>query len=231
MAVGRVLSPSRPSDQTMFLPPHLSFCEVGGRFVFLDRRQGRYFLLEVRLSEALNGILTRGSDDMVSDDARHALISSGVALNYPGRPLRPVEYDPPTTSALLEELPPARAIDLVATLTSEMAARRALGRDGFDTVIGKLEGLPSPSGPAKAERRAALLAASEATRRYRTVHDQCLPRSIVLTRALRRRGDSAKLVLGVTGSPFTAHAWVQDARCVLNDELDRVRLFTPILVV
>ena len=42
---------------------------------------------------------------------------------------------------------------------------------------------------------------------------------------------SAFLVIGVTASPFGAHAWVQIGDVVLNDSVDRVRRFVPILTI
>ena len=39
------------------------------------------------------------------------------------------------------------------------------------------------------------------------------------------------LVFAVMTRPFAAHCWVQLDETVLNDRLDHVRKFTPILVV
>jgi hypothetical protein len=39
------------------------------------------------------------------------------------------------------------------------------------------------------------------------------------------------LVIGVRLAPFSFHAWVQFGDIVLNDEVDTVRPYTPILVV
>lgn len=45
----------------------------------------------------------------------------------------------------------------------------------------------------------------------------------------RQRGIEAMLVLGIRDLPFSAHAWVQHRQLVVNDTLERVSLFTPIL--
>jgi hypothetical protein len=37
-------------------------------------------------------------------------------------------------------------------------------------------------------------------------------------------------VMGVSGRPFAAHCWVQVGDRVVNDTLDHVILFTPILI-
>jgi hypothetical protein len=46
---------------------------------------------------------------------------------------------------------------------------------------------------------------------------------------LDRRGARASIVFGVTGTPFKAHCWVQLGDQLLNDSLDNVTPFTPIL--
>jgi hypothetical protein len=38
-------------------------------------------------------------------------------------------------------------------------------------------------------------------------------------------------VFGVQADPFLAHCWVQQAGFVFNDQPDRVRAFSPIMVV
>jgi len=38
-------------------------------------------------------------------------------------------------------------------------------------------------------------------------------------------------VIGIRPDPFLAHCWVQHKGLVLNDDIDNVRTFTPILVI
>lgn len=60
--------------------------------------------------------------------------------------------------------------------------------------------------------------------------DRCLPLSLALAGMAKRRHGEVRLVLGVKCNPFGAHAWVQLGPTILNDHLDAVRAFTPILV-
>jgi hypothetical protein len=61
--------------------------------------------------------------------------------------------------------------------------------------------------------------------------DRCLADSLAASSALLAAGVSCDLVLAVKLRPFQAHSWVQVGDIVVNDDLETVRLFTPILVV
>lgn len=59
----------------------------------------------------------------------------------------------------------------------------------------------------------------------------CLYRSFFLLQFLRARGLDARWVFGVRSWPFRAHCWLQAEDLVLDDSLDHVAAFTPILTV
>ncbi|ODT85796.1 lasso peptide biosynthesis B2 protein [Phenylobacterium sp. SCN 70-31] len=59
---------------------------------------------------------------------------------------------------------------------------------------------------------------------------KCLLRAFMLLRLLRRQGHDALWVFGVRTWPFHAHCWLQCEDLVLDDEPDRIRAFTPIMV-
>ena len=61
--------------------------------------------------------------------------------------------------------------------------------------------------------------------------DRCLPLSVAFKKICAARQIPVRLVFGVSLDPFAAHCWVQQQECVANDTVERVRLFTPILVV
>ena len=60
---------------------------------------------------------------------------------------------------------------------------------------------------------------------------KCLLRSYLLLRILHRHGLDAKWVFGVTTWPFRAHCWLQVGEVVLDDDVDRVIGFEPIMAV
>jgi hypothetical protein len=57
----------------------------------------------------------------------------------------------------------------------------------------------------------------------------CLQRSVVLARLLRRRGVSARLVIGYRPLPFMAHAWVEVDGQIVNDSSVYARRFRVLL--
>lgn len=60
----------------------------------------------------------------------------------------------------------------------------------------------------------------------------CLRRSVTLLRELDRRGLEARLCIGVRSvdGAIEAHAWVQVADDVVNDDPDHIRTYQPISV-
>jgi hypothetical protein len=60
---------------------------------------------------------------------------------------------------------------------------------------------------------------------------RCLFSSLSLLHFLRASGIRVSWVFGVQLSPFAAHCWLQRGPVVINDRLERVRRFTPVMVV
>jgi hypothetical protein len=84
----------------------------------------------------------------------------------------------------------------------------------------------APGSPA-----ARILRAFEYAKVLRSAADRCLPRSIALGLCLARIDVSCDVIIGVKLGPFAAHCWVQAGDEVLNDSVEEVARFTPILVV
>ena len=59
----------------------------------------------------------------------------------------------------------------------------------------------------------------------------CMFDSLALLHYLFRHGVSADWIYGVQPNPFEAHCWLQSDSVVLNDLVDHVRKFTPIMAV
>lgn len=59
---------------------------------------------------------------------------------------------------------------------------------------------------------------------------RCLPASMIASGFLRTHGFESDIVFGVRSHPFAAHCWIEAGGVVLDDDLDRVRAYTPIAV-
>lgn len=59
--------------------------------------------------------------------------------------------------------------------------------------------------------------------------NKCLLKSISLKYFLDFHGFKSELIIGVKANPFFAHAWLQIGDLVLNDDIDRVCDYSPIM--
>jgi hypothetical protein len=63
------------------------------------------------------------------------------------------------------------------------------------------------------------------------VSGQCLVRSFLLMRFIRRSGADARWVFGVRTWPFGAHCWVQAEDTVLDDHAGMLSAYAPVMAV
>ncbi len=211
----------------------VSFCETSGRLLFLDVRRDRYFCLTGPTEDAFRRLVRRQAKH---GDAAHlaGCISDGLLLPAgDGMIPEPCVLAMPESSAL--DAPghrhPASGIfgAVVRLASSELALRvfrlhgvlRGVARHKARTP-GAVTVTPAMlAAPAQIFHAAALLASPL---------DRCLPRGIATTHRYLSLGIAVDLVLGVKLQPFAAHCWVQCGPVLLNDRIDTVRTFTPILV-
>lgn len=110
---------------------------------------------------------------------------------------------------------------------------RRIASRGLETVLGEAATLLDRSDGSSAKFGAqaeGVLRAYEHSRLLRSAANRCLTHSLALATSLARIGMRPHLVIGVQALPFTAHCWVQNGDAVLNDSLEEVVRFTPILV-
>lgn len=206
----------------------LSFCRVADRFVFLDLPRDRYFCLSPEADRAF-GEVVAGS----SPTGRSLIPTSILRTACRGDPpITPVAILRPRLS-LLDQGGSAPMTAVSGMLARRLACRTWLRILPLAAILRRLERLkaqiPASSAPpevvervATSYRRAALIASP---------HDLCLADSIAVAGALYAAGVRCDLVMAVKLRPFQAHCWVQVGDTVVNDDLDAVRLFTPILIV
>lgn len=209
------------------LCPGVYAASRGEDLVVLDGRTGDYLCLP---NAAPLVVLTPGWSSLwVKDpDLLEGLQDLGLArasLPMAGRSLPPpaamLDLDP-------SDVRPGAAARLrMAGAASDMLLHYA-GRP-FRHLIrwGRALEAARPSAPARLAREAA---AFRQMLPYVPFQGQCLFRAFMLKAYLARAGLGAALVIGVQTWPFEAHAWMQAGPLVLDDTVEHVRAFTPILV-
>lgn len=210
----------------------LFYRRIDGCPILLDISRDRYLALGTRLADALELAIASDFGCPENEASFRMLIQRGLVVvtdrpSLPPDSLAPVTYDlrrqVRTKAGVLDTLTAAAAI-----VRSEMRLRRL----PFERVITHLRRRKPPEDTTGDFVDLLGFAAS-----YRMVsglvamNDKCLARSLGLAEALFRRGHSATFVIGVAINPFAAHSWVQSGATVLNDDVDRVRLFSPIMAI
>ena len=216
----------------------LSFCESDGQIIFLDLRADRYFRLpadaEARFRRHIGTIPLFEQDAVGLEPAGcAALIDRGllVPASHP-KPLRPAPIDLADSSLAETHRNRRVGATLALSIFDQIRARRLLKRP----LLFNIQRIASCRAASEAAGRVTggdrVMNIAEAYRRSRALisqHDHCLLKSLALAMRLARIGAPATLVFGVRARPFAAHCWVQYDSMVLNDSVEHVHSFTPIL--
>ena len=196
----------------------LAWCKAGERLIFLDIARDRYFTVPEDRQDA---VLEKLGID------RAAFWSQPELLPRPEQCFAPLHASPDIREG------PFRLADVAAALWTQRRVESRLIRTSFQTALFELRRLVEKrtrDGSVRSEI-SPTVRAFEHARLLRSAADRCLPRSMALTLRLARLGHRAHLVIGVKDRPFGAHAWVQHGDLVLNDSLEEVRRYTPILII
>lgn len=233
------------------LAPHVQACHSDGQVILLDLRRDKYLGVGGAHMQVLAGAIGGWPRGSVVEDVPVSPADLGVLTKR--LLLQGLLTDQPPTRA---RLPDATVPEAVASLGAEDAIEEA--RVGPRRLFWFMQSAAAAAVSlrcrsllsvvhAVAKRRAwstadpALLsldAAREAVAAYEklrplvfTSRDKCLFDSLALVNFLAHDGLYPRWVIGVKTAPFGAHSWVQIGGTVLNDLHERVRKFTPILVV
>jgi hypothetical protein len=219
------------------LNDNVSFCWVGGRRIFLDLAQDRYFALGAS-SEAAFDHLTAGKELSQSDERSiDELVRRGI-LRRDSVLVRPeISERAASPSGSVRDMPgyAPRPHGISSVMMDLAAAALSLRMRGLRHAVGDVQRRKAviSGDPPGADQRSiqTIAAAFHWSGIITPSRDKCLPRSLALMRHALRQGHRPDLVFAVMVRPFKAHCWVQQDGLVVNDDFDNVRAFTPILVV
>ncbi len=232
------------------LAPNVFACTTGRNCMFLDLRQDRYLSIPKERMDALAPQIhgwnlasgacasqTSQSGD-VEQLAEH-MLEAGILCPYHCGSLIARPHAPPATrdftSLYKPHSTPRLRGEWVGTFAALVSADYALRHAPLWRIIRRI----SPHAPqfGTAYRADLVTTAWALAERFRAIRPWfprnylCLFDSLALTLLLRRRGIRASWIFAVREDPFAAHCWVQYGDLVLNEHLDRTRVYTPIMTV
>lgn len=213
-----------------------AYCVTGRAVILLDIERSRYFGLPETAADAFKRLLARRGELVQGDEIPLAgLLKRGHLVPIPAPKLMPLTPEIALACVEGNSLSTGRVpiSYVILAIWLQMTTAIRLRLLAFPSLLNRLRARPSARSSQKedADRRAWMLAqAFERTTSLLGRTDRCLIRSIAMVSACRRLGISAQLVIGVRSEPFVAHCWVQRDDAVLNDTVEHIRSFTPILV-
>lgn len=218
------------------LNPDLSFCELDGRLVFLDIERDRYFSLSEELERGFRRYLETHNphDPIVARLVAHKILQQGPSTDFsnPLVPLEPPEWSAVEAGHARKDCSIRMVTDVfrVVLMARHRLRTRTLGEIAMALGRSRTHG-ETPGSTAPGDEVLLLAASFNAIRPYVPIEMRCLIDSLALMRFLQAHGHDAQLVIGVACDPFSAHAWVQRGRCVLNDTLGNAESHVPIRVI
>ena len=242
-----------------FLQPHVFLCRGKRHWVILDVNRDKYLCVDRRQFESLGPWLHGWEDGACApltttaqcersaakprDDAialAHKLLSLEILSERSdsAKCARPIAYPLPT-DAIDRDLPaPAHKSPCTHAppffLSSAKASRQLRGQ-AFESIVAFVRARKRRRGdserPFDIERAHSLTCVFDKLRLFYPRSYRCLFDSLALINFLAHFNLYPDWVFGVMAEPFEAHCWVQAGGIVLNDTLERVSAFTPIMYV
>lgn len=237
--------------RTYYLAPDVHVCKVDGGAVFLDARTNNYMAISGEyvpmLDKSVQGFseleVAGNPEDTSSPSVAgdpNELVERGLLTTYRsiGHPARSVSVRMQSTLGSFSRCAGngrlIRAVDAKNFLSSLSWVYPNLRMRRLRRLLDHTRLLAQQTRQRFASPEAVgdPLAAFCRLRTFvYTAKDQCLLNSLVLTHYLHSYQFSPTLVIGVRTRPFSAHAWVQLDDCVLDDKLEELQSFTPILAI
>lgn len=206
--------------------PSIHIATIEDDLVALDLGNDAYFCLP-GLAQHL---VAEGDGRWTASNAviANGLLETGLFQSAVSRQPRPVPTPTVRTSRLYEGRGSGKLAGMTLAVIMAREAWRIHGRS-LKALIAR-----SPSLPLRHDQAAEAMADACLFDRWMPWmpgQGQCLYRAYLLRAFLASRGRGATWMFGVRTWPFSAHCWLQVGDLLLDDDLDRVALYTPIMAV
>ncbi len=235
------------------LPQHVFVCRSHEHIVFLNLKQDRYLALDAVTAGGLATLVQGWPSPAIDNEAQcvatakdpeivaQFLMKRGLltADGTVGKDATPVSIEPPTSERVPDDLGSNPSISagilghfLSATLLAAIQFRFRPLEHVVQRVRRRNEATRRKQAPVDLSRVESLIAAFARLRPFLfTSKNACLFESFALLEFLSRYGIYPSWVFGVQTRPFAAHCWLQLDGVVLNDTIEHVSGYTPIMVV
>jgi hypothetical protein len=241
------------------LAHHVFVCIQDEHVVFLDVRRDRYFTLRAEQTRALadvvrgwpigdaaNAAAMSAASEAVLGATLAPLLERGLltGTEHFGKDAAPIELEAPVEELSAESYAGAPRVDALALfrfVKAACGASLALRYSRFEGVIDRArqrrlaqDARARASMDRSIDRaRAHDLVATFAWLRplFYTSKNACLFEALALGKFLASYGLHPRWVFGVQARPFAAHCWLQQDGIVLNDAVEYVGQYTPIMMV
>lgn len=213
------------------LKPHVHLADVDGDLVLMDAKRNQYFCIARDAAATVRGELVGGNRFRGSAPLLDELEVAGLygALDS----VSPFQAVPHLAeSDLFGAAPePLRLGEAFALTRAAGRAWRRLrvGRPSAWLEVARRRNRRANGLEANAERIHTLARHAYLARALFPGAARCLPNSMLLLELLALNGLGARWVFGVRTFPFEAHCWVEHDGVILNDTIDHVRWYTPIV--
>lgn len=228
------------------------FCLVEEGAIFLNARLGEYLALEnARLAtiscfiagwppacmqDERSASADAPSERLLAELVRRGILTTSAAAGKAAEPVTLANRSARPSLSYRDSLPRLRLSLLLRFILALSRTTQALRRRHLLSLLRRIEAAKAgPRHRSAAEVKEGTWTLVRNFDRLRvwcySAEGACLRDSLVLAEFLLRCGAVPTLVIGVRSRPFAAHAWVQDGDVVLNDTLENVQRYTPILAV
>ena len=227
------------------LSAHVHACETSGVLIFLDLRNDQYFSLDRSTTRLLAPLLSGERDDISLDSERQKALRCAADVLLAQKLIIPDDDAPDKASASQLERPTKslapihfntlsniRAAHLFDFFKASTRAASKLRRWPIARTVESIRaGRRERAAPFDAAQASELMSAFVTLRPLFPKPYVCLFDSLAALEFLSQHHCFPKWVFAVKASPFGAHCWLQEGDLILNDSVERVGAYTPIMVV
>jgi len=211
------------------LADHIAFCVDRGGVTLLDTHRDRYFGLPRALETAFVELVDADFSAQLITPAIGRLLELGILVQGPTAPRRSL---PTANRSWCDDGHSGGApVDPVGVAWALWRAGRRLKTRPLSSILDQLRVRRTGGGVLDLVRLRDEAEAFQRVRAWAPNKSVCLLDSVALLDVLHKHGLYPSLVFGVIRRPFAAHCWVQVDEVVVNDRLDHVREYAPILVI